>query len=139
MKHKKHSKRTVVAAGVILSAIVCAILGFSALHGIENGHNYADNYPLPQDQKNIKEIELKKVLCNYDKKNIAEAYVFLSDLDDEITNAYITIICQEKNPASEMQSGIKDLASEELGLDIQNIYVDYIDLESYTSNERAGN
>lgn len=137
MKHKKHSKRTVVAAGVILSAIVCAILGFSALHGIENGHNYADNYPLSQDQKNIKEIELKKVLCNYDKKNIAEAYVFLSDLDDEIINAYITIICQEKNPASEMQSGIKALASEELGLDIQNIYVDYIDLESFTSNERA--
>lgn len=137
MKHKKHSKRTVVAAGVILITIVCTILGFSALQGIENEHNYADNYPLPQDQKNIKEIELKNVLCNYDKKNIVEAYVFLSDLDDEITNAYITIICQEKNPSSEMQSGIKSLAAEELGLDLQNIYVDYIDFESFTSNERA--
>lgn len=137
MKHKKHSKRTVIAAGVILVTIVCAILGFSTLHAIENEHNYADNYPLPQDQKHIKEIELKNVLCNYDKKNIAEAYVFLSDLDDEITNAYITIICQEKNPNSEMQSGIKSLASEELGLDIQNIYIDYIDFESFTSNERA--
>lgn len=137
MKHKKHSKRTVVAAGVILITIVCTILGFSALQGIESEHNYADNYPLPQDQKNIKEIELKNVLCNYDKKNIVEAYVFLSDLDDEITNAYITIICQEKNPSSEMQSGIKSLAAEELGLDLQNIYVDYIDFESFTSNERA--
>ena len=46
-------------------------------------------------------------------------------------------ICQEKNPNSELQSGIKSLASEELGLDIQNIYVDYMDLESFTSNERA--
>ena len=61
----------------------------------------------------------------------------LSDLDDEITKAYIMIICQEKNPNSELQSGIKWLASEELGLDIQNIYVDYMDLESFTSNERA--
>ena len=120
MKHKKHSKRTVIAASVILVTIVCAILGFGTLHGIENEHNYADNYPLPQDQKRIKEIELRDALRNYDKKNIAEAYVFLSDLDGEITNAYITIICQEKNPNSEMQSGIISLASEELGLDDQN-------------------
>lgn len=63
--------------------------------------------------------------------------MFLSDLDDEITKAYIMIICQEKNPNSELQSGIKSLASEELGLDIQNIYVDYMDLGSFTSNERA--
>lgn len=139
MKHKKHSTRTVIVASVILVTIVCAVLGLSTLHGIENEHAYADNYPLPQDQKRIKEIELKNVLRNYDKENIAEAYAFLSDLDGEITNAYITIICQEKNPDSEMQSGIKSLASEELGLDIQNIYVDYIDIESFTSNERADN
>jgi len=138
MKHKKYSKRTVIAASVILVTIVCVIFGVSTLHGIENEHKgnvYTDNYSLPQDhQKRVKEIELKRVLCNYDKKNIAEAYVFLSDLDGEITNAYITIICQEKNPDSEMQSGIKSLASEELELDIQNIYVDYIDFESFTSS-----
>lgn len=137
MKYKKHSKRTVIAAGVVLVTIVCAILGFSTLHGIESEHNYADNFPLPQDQRHIKEIELKNVLRDYDKKNIAEAYVFLNgldDLDDEITNAYITIIYQEKNPDIEMQREIKSLASEELELDIQDIYVDYIDFESYTSN-----
>lgn len=140
MKHRKHSKRTVIAASVFLVTIVCAILGVSTLRGIENehkGHVYADNYSLPQDQKHIKEIELKNALCDYDKKNIAEAYVFLSDLDGEITDAYITIVCQEKNPNSEMQSGIKSLVSEELELDIQNIYVDYIDFESFTSNERV--
>ena len=139
MKHKKYSKRTVIAAGVILVTIVCAVLGFSTLHGMENEYNYADNFPLPQDQKHIKEIELKNVLYNYDKKNIAKADVYLSDLDDEITDAYITIICQEKNPNSEMQSGIKSLASEELGLDIRNINVDYIDYETFTSNERVNN
>ncbi|MDE6389456.1 MAG: M56 family metallopeptidase [Lachnospiraceae bacterium] len=134
MKHKKYSKKTVIAASAILVTVVCAILGLSTLHGIENERNYADNYPLPQDQKRIKEIELRNALRNYDEKNIAEAYVFLSDLDDEITKAYLTIICQEKNPSSEMQSGIKSLVSEELGLDIQNIYVDYIDYELFTSN-----
>lgn len=135
MEHKKFSKRTVIVASAILVTIVCAIFAGSTLHGIENEHNYADNYPLPQDQKRIKEIELRDALRGYDKKNIAEAYVFLSDLDGEITNAYINIIYKEKNPDSEMQSGIKSLVSEELGLDIKNIYIDYIDFDSYTSNE----
>ena len=135
MKHKKHSKRTVIVASSFLVTIVCAILGFSTLQGIENGYSYADNYPLPQDQKHIKEIELKNILCNYDKKSIAEAYAFLSDSDGEITNAYITIICQGKTPDFEMQSGIKSLASEELELDVQNIYVDYVDFESFISNQ----
>ncbi|MCM1124992.1 MAG: M56 family metallopeptidase [Lachnospiraceae bacterium] len=137
MKHKKHSKRAVIAASVFLTVIVCAVLGLSALHGTENEYKdnaYADNYPLFQDQKRIKELELKKVLRDYDKKNIVEAYVFLGDLEGEITNAYIMIVCQEKNPNSEMQSGIKSLASEELELDVQNVYVDYIDFESFTSN-----
>lgn len=135
MKHKKHSKRTVIVASSFLVTIVCAILGFSTLQGIENGYSYADNYPLPQDQKHIKEIELKNIICNYDKKSIAEAYAFLSDSDGEITDAYITIICQGKTPDFEMQSGIKSLASEELELDVQNIYVDYVDFESFISNQ----
>ena len=135
MKHKKFSKRTVIVASAILVTIVCAILGGNTLHGTENKHNYADNYPLPQDQKHIKEIELRNALRDYDKKNIVKAVVYLSDLDGEITNAYISIMYQEKIPDSEMQSGIKSLASEELGLDIQNIYVDYIDLDSFTSSK----
>lgn len=137
MKHKKHSKRTIIVASIILITVICTILGFSTLHGIENEHSYADNFPLPQDQKNIKAIELRDVLRKYDEKNIVEAYVYLSDLDGVITNAYLTIICQEKNPHSEMQNGIKSLVAEELGLDIQNIYVDYMDYESFTSDERA--
>lgn len=136
MKHKKYSRRIVIAASLFLAIIVCALFGLSTLQGIENGHSYADNYPSPQDQKHIKEIELKNILCNYDKKSIAEAYAFLSDSDGEITNAYITIICQGKKPDFEMQSGIKSLASEELELDVQNIHVDYVDFESFTSNDK---
>ena len=64
--------------------------------------------------------------------------MFLSDLDGEITNAYVYIVYQTKNPDSEMQSGIKSLVSEELGLDNSNIYVAYMDFDSYTSDEIVG-
>ena len=57
MKQKQHSKRTVIAASVFLVIIVCAILGLNTLHRIESEQHYADNYPLLQDQKHIKEIE----------------------------------------------------------------------------------
>lgn len=136
MKHKTYSKRTVIAASVMLVTIVCVILGFSTLHGVENkhiGNDYADHYFSPQAQRHKKQIALRDVLRNYDKKNIAEAYVYLSDLDGEITNSSIMIICREKIPNFEMQSEIKSLVSEQIGLDIQNIYIDYMDFESFTS------
>ncbi len=139
MKHKTYSKRTVVTAGVILMIIVCGILGVSTLRSAGNAQknsSYADNYPLPSDQKRIKEIELKKSLRECYKNKITEAYVFLSDSDDEITDAYITVIGKEEKPDSEMQGGIKSLASEELKLDVESIYVDYIDFESFTSNQK---
>ena len=116
----------------ILVIIVCAILGVSALLGIENEHNYADNFPLPQDQKSIKAIELRNTLQNYDKMNILLVNVDYSvDLDDEVTGANIFITYKGKKPDPEMQSEINALVSEELKLDIQNIYVDYIDYELF--------
>lgn len=138
MKHKKYSRRTVIAASLFLAGIVCVIFGLSTLQGIENGHSYADNYPSPQDQKHIKEIELKNILCNYDKKSIAEAYAFLSDSDGEITDhqCLYHYYMPGGKPDFDMQSGIKSLASEELELDVQNIHIDYVDFESFTSNDR---
>ncbi len=137
MKYKKYSKRTIIVASVVLGTVVCTILWLSTLRGIENKYSYVDNYSLSQDKNNIKEIELRDALRNYDEKNIVDAYVFLNDLDGGVTNAYITIICQEKNPNSEMIHGIKSFASEELGLPISNIDIDYIDVESFTSDERG--
>lgn len=101
---------TLIAASVILVTIVCAILGFRTLHGVENksiGNNYADNYFSPQARKHMKQTALRDVLRNYDKKNIAETYVFLSDLDGEVTKSHIIIIYRVKIPDFEMQSEIK--------------------------------
>lgn len=134
MKQKKYSKRTVIAASIILATIVCVILGFSALY-IGSRHNYMDNYSL-ENRMYMKENELRKVLCNYDKENIEMARVYLEYLDTgEITKAYLFITGREKNPDSEMLDGIRSLASKELELDIQNIYLDYADLESFTLND----
>lgn len=55
-----------------------------------------------------------------DKKNN------LAVLGGEITNAYIFVIGQEESPDSEMLSEIKALAAKELGVDIQNICLEYI-------------
>lgn len=153
MKHKKYSKGTVVAASAILVAIVCAVLAVGALLGMGNEHNYADNILSPQDQKRMKEIELRESLRNYDKENILDAYVLLNDSDSEvtseditvmckvsnsdveITSAYILIMCKEYNLNSEIRSEIKSLIAEELDLDISNITVDYLDFETIASNE----
>lgn len=140
MKYKKHSKGTVVIATVSLIILVCSILGFNIVYSIENLYKsnvYADNYFSPQDQKRIKENELREVLRNYDKENIAEAYVFFNETDGEITSAYITIVCPQKKLNLGMQRGIKALVSEEIRLDIKNIHVDYLDMESFISNERV--
>lgn len=53
MEHKKHSKRAVTVASVILVTVVCAILGFSTLHGIEDVYRYESDDSLAQAQKYI--------------------------------------------------------------------------------------
>lgn len=125
MKHKKYPKRTVITASIVLVTIVCVILGTSALHGTSR-HDYMDNFSL-QDQMQIREGKLKEAIRNYDKENNLAALVSINYLDSgEITNAYIYIISHGENPDSEILSGIKALASKELELDIQNIYLECI-------------
>ena len=134
MNYKKSSKRTVLAASAILATIVCAILGASALCSAESGHYYTDNLSL-EDQMYVREHELKNILLEYDEENIVMAYVDLMHLDGEIMKAYISIAGHDKNPDSEMIDGMTMLASEELGLDISNIDLIYIDFESLTLKE----
>lgn len=137
MKYKKYPKRTVIAASVILVVAACTVVGLSTLRGIKNEYGYASDDSRAQDPTFIKQSELVEALRNYDGENIAEAYVHLNNVDDEITYAYVVIICQEKDPDPDLQSGIKSLVSEELGLDHQSIDIDYIDFETFTSSERA--
>lgn len=126
MEHKKFSKTTVVTAGVILVTIVCAVLGFSTLHGTENEHSYMYNFSSQDLMLLKKENELRWVIQNYDKENIDLVVVYLNCSDGgDITNAYICILGREENPNPEMLDGVKSLVSEELELDIPNIRLNY--------------
>ena len=124
MKHTKYSKRAVIAASAILDTTVCVILGISTLYGADR-HDFMDNFTL-QEQMQIREAKLRETIHNYDKENNPTVLVSIDYLESgEITNVYI-FIGQEENPDSEMMSEIKALASKELGVDIQNIYLEYI-------------
>ena len=124
MKHTKYSKRAVIAASAILVTTVCVILGISTLYGADR-HDFMDNFTL-QEQMQIREAKLRETIHNYDKENNPTVLVSIDYLESgEITNVYI-FIGQEENPDSEMMSEIKALASKELGVDIQNIYLEYI-------------
>lgn len=126
MEHKKYSKATVIAASVILVTVVCAVLGFHALHGTENEQIGIYAFSSQDSMLFRKESELRLAIQNYDKKNIGGVVVFLNCLDDgEITNAYVYISGRKENPDPEMLSGVKSLVSAELELDIQSICLDY--------------
>ncbi|MDE7045722.1 MAG: M56 family metallopeptidase, partial [Acetatifactor sp.] len=130
MKHRKYSKRTVLAACIILVTFVCVVLGISTFHHMGNEYRYssAESWAqVPKVVNYMKEIETVKVIRNYDKENIAAAYVYLKDLDGMLSDAYIFLMCYEKRPDSEWESGVKSLVSEELELDIQKIHVEYAD------------
>lgn len=138
MKHKRYSKRTVIAASVILATVMCVIFGICALFSAQDGYAYMDKYSL-EDKMQIKESELGRALYHYDKENIDSAIVHLQYSDDgEITRVYTYITGREKNPDTEMLSGIIAFISEDLGLDISNISLDYIDAETLTLRASVG-
>lgn len=134
MEYKKYSKKTVITASLFLGLIVCGIFGLVSLNGTEKEKaEWVINNMAPSDQKRYKEIKLKESLCAFEKNDIVDAYVYLGESGENITNATILVICQEKNPSPEMKSGILSLASEKLSLDAQDIRIDYLDVDTFTS------
>lgn len=134
MKYKKYSRKTVVLASVILGVIVCGVFSLSSLSGTgKDDDEWMMNNLNPAHQKRYKAIKLEEALRTFEKKNIVDAHVYLGEPEEDITNATILIVCQEKNPSSEMKSEIRTLVSEKLALDEQDIRIDYMDVETFTS------
>lgn len=134
MKYKKYSRKTVVLASVILGIIVCGVFSLSSLSGTgKDDDEWMMNNLDPAHQKRYKAIKLEEALRTFEKKNIVDAHVYLGEPEEDITNATILIVCQEKNPSSEMKSEIRTLVSEKLALDEQDIRIDYMDVETFTS------
>lgn len=136
MKYKRYSRKTVIIASVILGLIVCGIFSLAALNSTgKDKDEWVINQMDPSDQRHYKEVKLTEALCAFEKKDIVNAYVNLGHSGEIITNATILIICQEKNPSPEMKSGIQTLVSEKLALDAQDIRIDYLDVETFTSSD----
>lgn len=135
MKYQKYSRKTVVTAGVILGLMVCGVLGLGSLSGAQKEEEWVANHMDPSRQKNYKAMKLEEAICAYEKQKIVDAYVYLGEEDETIANATALIICREKNPGSEMKSGIQTLVSEQLALDEQDIRIDYLDVETFTSSD----
>lgn len=136
MKQIIFSRKTIVLTSVFLIIILCGTFYFGvtgSADNIESGSviTYANLTPL-EKQKLEKELELKKVLCDFDD-NLLDVSVYLEGSDKDITFASIFIISEEEITDSVQKSKLMLLASENLNLDIENIAVDYIDIKTLTS------
>lgn len=138
MKYTDFSRKTFILSGVLLVIILFGTCYFSAASSADNTKNgnsviYAADLTSFEKHKIDKEIELKKVLHNYDKKNIVETWVFLGDSDNEITYASIFIVSHEEITDSVKKDELVSLASKCLNLEKNDIYMDYMDVETFTS------
>lgn len=137
MKHTKSSKKTIILSGIFLAVILCGTFYFGAAGSTGTTDVAATELTPFERQKHEKEIELKKIIQNYDKKNIVETWIYLGNSDNEITNANILIVSHEEITNSAEKDEIMSLAAGNLNLDIQKIYITYMDVETFNSPEKV--
>lgn len=137
MKHTKSSKKTLIISGIFLAIILCGTFYLGAAGSTGTTGVPATELTHFERQKLEKEIELKKILRNYDKKNIVETWIYLGDSDNEITNANILIVSHEEITNSALKDEIMSLVAENLNLDVKKIYIDYLDVETFNSPEKV--
>lgn len=131
------SRKAIVLSSAFLVLILCGAFYFSAASGTSNTKNgdivaYIET-PFER-QRHVKEIELTENIRNFDKENIVDVWTFLGSSDNEITYANIFIVSQEEIINKDE---LMLLASENLNLDIKNIYIESMDVEEYTSREKV--
>ncbi len=137
MKHRFFSGKTIVLASAFLITVLCGMFYFCAAGSGNNAGNgafvttYADSAS-PDHQRNKKESGLVRSLYDFDK-NIVYASAFLKDSDNESMCASIFIVSQEEITDSAKKDEIMQLVSESLNLDENNICIDYMDVETFTS------
>lgn len=137
MKHTKSSKKTMILSGIFLVIILCGTFYLGTAGSTGTTDVAATELTSFERQKHEKEIELKKIVQNYDKKNIVETWIYLGDSDNEITNANILIVSHEEITNSAQKDEIMSLAAENLNLDVKKIYIAYMDVETFNSPEKV--
>lgn len=139
MKHKDFPKKTIYLSCILLVIIICGTFYLGIARSSTNLENrdmitYADATPI-QRQKLEKKIEVKQALCDYDKDNIVEVWLSLKDSDNEIISANIFVVSKDKITDVDEQDKIKAIASEHLNLNAQNVSLEYMDSETFSTQE----
>ncbi len=138
MKHFNFSKKSIVLLSAFLGAIIlCFTFYLGVRSGVKNAERerniaYIDPTPLER-QKYESEIKLKDELLDFDE-NIVDVSVYLENSDIEITKAAIFIVSREEVTN---EDELMLLASESLNLDVENIDMISMDVETYTSGQKG--
>lgn len=138
MKSKDFPKKIIYLACVLL-IIICGTVYFGIARNSANPESrdaitYADESSM-QRQWDLKEIEVKQALCDYDKDNIEEVAIYVETSANEIISANIFVASKDKITDEDEQDKIKTIASELLNLDAQNINIEYNDSETFPSRK----
>lgn len=139
MKPKDFPKKIIYLACILLFIIICGTVYFGIARNSANPESrdaiaYADESSI-QRQWDLKEIEVKQALCDYDKDNIEEVAVYVETSANEIISANIFVASKDKITDEDEQDKIKTIASELLNLDAQNINIEYNDSETFPSRK----
>lgn len=142
MKYKKFSRKTMVLSGILLAMVLCGTFYFSAAGRADSTANEgvvasADETPFER-QKHEKELELNKLVCDFDKKNIVKTWIYLGDSDQKFTNASLFIVSNEEITDEEQKDALLSLVSENLNIDSKNIDISYMDVDTFTSLGEEG-
>lgn len=137
MKHKDFPRKTIYLSCFLLGFITCGTFYLGIARGSTNQENggiiaYTDETPI-QRQKHKKEIEVQQALCDYDKDNIVKAYVYLRDSDNEIVSANILVVSKDEITDIDEQDKVKAVAAGSLNLDAQNVSLEYVDSETFST------
>lgn len=138
MKHFNFSKKSIVLLSAFLGAVILCFTFYlgvrSGVKNAERGRNIAYIDPTSLErQKYESEIKLKDELLDFDE-NIVDVSVYLENSDIEITKAAIFIVSREEVTN---EDELMLLASESLNLDVENIDMISMDVETYTSGQKG--
>ena len=107
------TRQTALLTGCLLCVVTLCTFAYA----------YADETAIER-QRHMKIIEVQQALCDYDKDNIVKAYVYVGDSDDEIIAANVFLVIKNEITDTDEQE-LKAIAAELLGIDAQNVYIQY--------------
>lgn len=137
MRHRDFSKKTVFISGILFGIVICATLCIgtarASAHRESGGIITYEDISPAQRQRYKKEIELRQAISDYDPDNIAGVWVYLDGSDQEISSANIMVVSKDKITDADEMEKIKAVAAQYLGLAEQNINLDCMDVETFTT------